>query len=253
VAAGQAPPPDVAASERYGPLVHRSVHHGAIVALVGAVEFIAAMIVAQIGYGSSFDWGSSYSLRDNYISDLGATHCGSFVTGPLGSGSHYACSPWYLVFNVSIVLLGLLLILAVILLRTAFPARRSRTIGLALLAIAGVGSIGVGLSPENVNITVHSLSALVAFLGSGLALVVLGFAMFRDTRWDGFRAYTVISGLVNLVALGLFFTQTYLGLGPGGMERLIVAPVLLWTIVIGIHLVRIPTFAPRILPKQSSA
>lgn len=253
MAAIETPPADVAASERYGPLVHRSVHHGSLLLLIGALEFIAAMVVTQLGYGSSFDWGSSYSLKNNYISDLGAANCGPF-SGALGGGSsHYACSPWHLVFNVGIVVLGLLLILAVLLLRTAFPARRSRTIGLGLLALAGVGSIGVGLFPEDVNITAHIVSSFLAFLPGSLALVVLGFAMFRDTRWDGFRAYTVLSGLVSLVALILFISGAYVGLGVGGMERLIVAPILLWSIVVGAHLVRIPTFAPRTLPKGSSS
>jgi hypothetical membrane protein len=241
----EAPPADVASSERYGPLVHRSVRHGAVLLIVGAVQFLVGMALTQIGYGSS------YSLTQNYISDLGAQNCGTFG----GSGAmpgHYACSPWHLVFNISIILLGLLLIFAVILIRTAFPARRSRTIGLALLAFSGVGAIGVGLSPEDVNITIHSLSAFLAFAGSGFALIILGLAMFRDTRWDGFRAYTMLSGLVILVALILFATQTYVGLGVGGMERLVVAPVLLWAIVVGIHLARIPTFAPRAFPKGSA-
>jgi hypothetical membrane protein len=233
--------------------VHRSVHHGAILLVVGAIEFILAMVVTQVGYGASFDWGSSYSLKFNYISDLGASQCGWFATGSLGSGSHYACSPWHLVFDVAIVVMGILIVLAVLLLRTAFPARRSRTIGLGLLAVAAIGSIGVGLFPEDVNLTAHTLSALLAFLGSGLALIVLGFAMFRDTRWDGFRAYTVLSGLVSLVALILFVSKVYVGLGVGGMERLIVAPALLWLIVAGIHLARIPTFAPSTLPKASSS
>ena len=52
--------------------------------------------------------------------------------------------------------------------------------------------------------------------------------MFRDTRWDGFRAYTMLSGLVILIALILFATKNYAGLGVGGMERLVVAPMLLW-------------------------
>ena len=250
MAAVETPPADVAASERYGPLVHRSVHHGALLLLAGSLLFVAAMIITQIGYGSSFNWGSSYNLRDNYISDLGAVNCGTFTGGSFGSNSsHYACSPWHLVFDVAIVVMGLLLVVAVLLLRTAFPARRSRTIGLGLLAVAGLGSIGVGLFPEDVNITAHTLSALLAFVGGGLALIVLGFAMFRDTRWDGFRAYTLLSGLVSLVALGLFVSKAFLGLGVGGMERLIVAPILLWSIVAGVHLARIPTFAPRALPK----
>jgi hypothetical membrane protein len=245
VAEIQAPPPRYDVAERYGPLVHRSVHHGAILLLASAAQFILAMAVTQIGYGSS------YSLSQNVISDLGAVNCGTFG----GSGSfngHYACSPWHVVFNASAVVLGLLLILAVLLLRTAFPTRRSRTVGLCLLGLAGIGAIGVGLAPEDVNITVHSVSALVAFASSALALLVLGFAMFRDTRWDGFRAYTVLSGLVSLVALLLFAVKVYAGLGPGGMERLIVGPVLLWSLVAGTHLVRIPTFAPRALPKPES-
>jgi hypothetical membrane protein len=247
LAVDEVPPSDIAASERYGPLVHRSVRHGAYLLVIGAVQFVLGMAITQIGYGSS------YSLTQNYISDLGAMYCGTFTaSGPLGGGTHSACSPWHLVFNISIIVLGLLLVLSILLIRTAFPARRSRTIGLALLALSGLGAIGVGLSPEDVNITVHSLSAFLAFAGSGFALIVLGFAMFRDTRWDGFRAYTVLSGLVVLVALVLFATQTYLGLGVGGMERLVVAPVLLWAIVVGTHLARIPTFAPRAFPKGTA-
>jgi hypothetical membrane protein len=230
---------------RRGPLVHRSVRHGAIVLMVASIQFIVANVITQIGYGPS------YSLSQNVISDLGAVHCGYFD----GSGSflgHYACSPWHDVFNASIVLMGLLIILSVLLLKTAFPQRRSRTIGLGLLALAGVGAIGVGLSPEDVNIAIHSLSALLAFAGGGLALLVLGFAMLRDTRWDGFRLYTLLSGVVTLVALVLFVSKNYAGLGEGGMERLIVAPVLLWAIVVGWHHARIPTFAPSGVSSSSS-
>jgi hypothetical membrane protein len=224
--------PPAAARERYGPLVHRSVRHGAILLIVGALEFIAGMIVTQVGYGSH------YSLTHNYISDLGAVNCGEF-------SGRYVCSPWHLVFNGSIVLLGILLIVGTILIRTAFPPRGTRTVGLGLLAVAGFGAIGVGLSPEDVNLTLHSLSAAAAFVGAGLALLALGIAMFRDTRWDGFRAYTMISGLVGLIAFALFEAKAYGPLGVGGMERLIVAPVLLWALIAGIHLVQIPTYAPR--------
>ncbi len=224
-----------ASAERYGPLVHRSVRHGAILWIVGVLEFLVGMIVTQVGYGSS------YSLTQNYISDLGAVNCGVW-------DNRNVCSPWHVVFNASIVIFGILLVLGTILIRTGFPHRGSRTVGLGLLALAAIGSIGVGLSPEDVNLTVHSLSAAIAFVGTGFALVVLGFAMFRDTRWDGFRAYTMLSGLVGLVAFVLFEAKTWGPLGVGGMERLIVAPVLLWALVAGIHLVRIPTYAPAGIP-----
>jgi hypothetical membrane protein len=226
-------------------LVHRSVRHGAILLAVGAFQFIVANIITQIGYGPS------YSVSTNYISDLGALNCGFFD----GSGSyqgHYACSPWHDVFNASIIVMGILLIVGVFLIQTAFRPRRTRTIGLGLLVIAGLGAIGVGLSPEDFNITAHVISATLAFLGGGLALTVLGFAMFRDTRWDGYRAFSILCGLVSLVALALFISKDYVGLGVGGMERLIVAPTLLWSIVVGIHLARIPTYAPTGIERASS-
>jgi hypothetical membrane protein len=219
--------------ERYGPLVHRSVRHGAYLYIGGVLIFVAAMIITQIGYT-----GTSYSLSANYISDLGAAHCGVYHS------DIFVCSPWHDVFNVGIILMGLMLIFGTILMRTAYPARGSRTLGLALLVIAGFGAIGVGLSPEDVNLTVHSLSAATAFILGNLALIVLAFAMFRDTRWDGYRAYTLFSGLVGLIAFVLFYTKVYGPLGVGGMERLIVAPLLLWAVLVGIHLARIPTFAP---------
>ncbi|MGB6500066.1 MAG: DUF998 domain-containing protein [Thermoplasmata archaeon] len=226
---------------RLGPLVHRSVHHAAIVWLIASLQFVLAMAIVQ------WRWTTPYNLRTFYISDLGNTVCGNFPT----SSMHYVCSPWHVVFDGSVIALGLLTILGVLLVRSAFPDRSSRTLGLGLLALAGIGSIGVGLSPENVNLTVHSVSALLAFAGGNVGLIVLGFAMFRDTRWDGYRSYTLFSGLVGLVALILFITHAYVGLGVGGMERLTVAPLLLWLVVASIHLLRVPTYAPRIMPKSS--
>lgn len=229
------PPVAPVTNERYGPLVHRSVRHGAILWIVGVIVFIIGMIITQLGYSGT----PSYSLLNNYISDLGAINCGYYHDNNL-----YVCSPWHLVFNVSIVVMGLLLIAGTILVRTGFPARGTRTLGLAMLVVAGIGAIGVGLSPEDYNLTVHTLSAATAFIVGNLALVVLAFAMFRDTRWDGYRAYTLFSGLIGFIAFILFYVKVWGPLGVGGMERLIVAPILLWALLAGIHLARIPTFAP---------
>jgi hypothetical membrane protein len=232
--------------ERYGPLVHRSVHHGAALWVAAVILFLAGMIVTQLGWSNP-----SYSLTQNYISDLGAAHCGTI-------GGRYVCSPWHLVFDITIILMGALQILGILLLPSAFPNRRSRTIGLGVFALAACGAIGVGVFPEDVNLTAHTISALLAFAGGGFALIVLGVAMFRDTRWDGYRAYSVLSGFVTLIALGLFVAHSWqwgglwADLGAGGMERIIVAPILLWVLVVGIHLLRIPAFAPRQIPKLTA-
>ncbi len=226
--------------ERRGPLVHRAVHHGAALWVAASLIFIAAMAVTQLGWSGP----PAYSLSKDVISDLGNTGCGPW---PHATSSR-VCSPWHDVFNVGIVLLGLLVILGAILVQSGFPPRRSSAIGRLLLAVGGIGAIGVGLSPENVNLTIHSIFALIAFLIGSLGLLVIGFAMFRDTRWDGYRAYTIVSGLVGLVATFLFAGKIYAGLGQGGMERLIVAPMLLWLVVASIHLLRIPQYAPRTVP-----
>jgi len=229
---------------RLGPLVHRAVHHGAALWLVGSLEFIVAMVVVQLAWTGH----PGYNLSSDVISDLGNTACGPWPSAT----STDVCSPWHTVFNASIVVLGILIILGAILVRTGFPQRRSSTIGLGMIALSGVGAIGVGLFPENLHLGFHEIFSLIAFLLGGLAFVVLGFAMFRDTRWDGFRAYSLFSGLVTLIALILFVAHAYAGLGMGGMERLIVAPELLWLIVLPVHLLRIPQYAPHTIPTGST-
>jgi hypothetical membrane protein len=232
----------VSPEPRYGPLVHRSVHHGSALWFAAALQFVVAMVVVQLSWSGAHP----YSLTQNYISDLGNTGCGDWPSG----STHYICSPWFLVFDASSVVLGLLVVLGAFLLRTGFPMRRSSTVGLGLVVIAGLGSIGVGSAPENVNLAVHLSSAGLIFIGGNLALVVLAFAMFRDTRWDGYRAYTLFSGLVGLIAFALLESGHELGLGVGGMERLAAAPLLLWLILVSAHLLGFPQFAPHAVPSS---
>ena len=204
-----------------GPLIPVRARQAGAVLLVASLQFIVAMIVVQLKY-------PGYSDLSNYISDLGGPH-----------------SAWAVVFNASVIVLGLLTLLAAYLLMAAFNHRFSRTLGLGFLAIAGIGAIGVGIFPENSTALgghVHEVVSLIAFLGAGLGLLNLPGAMIRDTRWDGYRSFTGILGLVTLVAIVLFATNHWGALGPGGMERIVVAPVLLWSIVAGIHLLSLPTY-----------
>ena len=228
---------------RRGPLVHRAVHHGAALWLVAALQFVAVMVIVQLAWSGP----PAYSLQTNRISDLGNTACGPWPT----STSSRVCSPWHDAFDGSVIALGLLVLLGAILARTAFPRRGSATLGLAMLAVSGLGEIGVGIAPENLHPAFHVLCATVAFLLGSLALVVLSVAMFRDTRWDGYRVYAMISGLVGLAALGLLATSHYFGLGEGGMERLVAAPSLLFLVVASIHLLRVPQYAPHTIVSSS--
>jgi hypothetical membrane protein len=206
-----------------GALVHRSVRSGAVLLILGSVQFILAMIVVQSKY-------PGYSLSQNYISDLGGAN-----------------SPWALVFDASVIVLGICAIFGALLIWAAFPERPSRGIGLGFLLIAGIGAIGVGVFPETTPVLhgeMHSIVSAVAFIGSGIGLTVLSSAMTPGPHWRYSRPFTLLMGLVTLVATALFLPGVYLGLGPGGMERLIVAPILLWAIVEGTHIGRLPRFAP---------
>lgn len=213
----------------YGPLVRRAARWGGALFVLGSVQFLLGMVLTQAYYsgGSLF---SGYSLSQNYVSDLG------------GPRSHAA---W--IFNDSIRLLGLLGIVGALAIRSAFPSRTTARLGLGFLLIASVGAILVGTYTESapqLGGNIHSVVSLVTFLGSAFALLFLGLGMFRDTRWEGFRGYTFLSGAVTLIALLLFIDGSYVGLGPGGMERLVIAPILLWAILAGQHLARMKTFAP---------
>ncbi len=227
-----------AAPPKLGPLVRRSVHHGAALWFLGVFQFLLVMAVVE------YAWTYPYSLTKNYISDLGNTACGPWPD----ASSAVVCSPWHTAFNISLVVFGIFLLLGAFLLKSAFPARKSSTAGLGLVVVAGIGTILVGLFPENVNSILHTVGSVLAILVGGVALVVLSLARFRDTRWDGYRAYSLLSGLLAVVAFGVFAAGYYFALGPGGMERLAVAPEFLWLLLGPIHLLYIPAYAPKSIP-----
>ncbi|HKV90302.1 MAG TPA: DUF998 domain-containing protein, partial [Thermoplasmata archaeon] len=134
-----------------------------------------------------------------------------------------------------------------VMIRSAFASKTTTHIGLLALVVANLGAIAVGLFPENSTWPfsgVHSAVSLVTFVGSGLALLFLGIAMSRDTRWSGLRLYTFLSGVVTIAALVLFASGRYAGIGPGGMERVLVAPILVWAVVVGVHLGRLRVYSP---------
>jgi len=177
----------------------------------GAVQFGVAMILAEIYY-------PGYNVSNNYISDLGAT-C---LTG----GTCTIYQPTSTIFNASIVLLGLLVLAGAYFLQKSFKWKPATS----LVALAGVGALGVGLFPETTGI-VHGIFSLIVFLFAGLAAIVTFWLQRPPLSY-----LSVLLGAVTLIALILYIGNVYLGLGPGGMERMVVYPVLLWAIGFGGHL-----------------
>jgi hypothetical membrane protein len=108
-----------------------------------------------------------------------------------------------------------------------------------LVAISGAGALGVGIFPENTFIVngvpvIHSVSALLAFVVGGISAVVA----YKITK-PPFRYLSIVMGVTALTAFVLFVATRdsgALGIGAGGMERMITYPNLLWTIGLGGYL-----------------
>src|ERR1700722_11778089 len=99
-------------------------------------------------------------MARNYISDLGAVRCDGTAT----------CSSLHWVMNGSFVLQGLLIVFGTVLVRSFFPSKLVYRIALALLVIAGIGVLEVGVAPEDVNFKLHMLFTADNFLRGQLAM-----------------------------------------------------------------------------------
>lgn len=176
----------------------------------GSVGFILAMNVAEWLYPSP----PGYSASQNFISDLGAT---------CRNGTCHIYQPASMIFNTSIVVFGILIISGSYFLYRGYKKR----VFSGFMILSGIGAIGVGIFPESYG-NLHSIVSLIVFLFGGLAAI----ASLQILRRP-FNYFSIILGLITLASLGLYTTKIFLGLGPGGMERMIAYPVLLWLAGLG--------------------
>lgn len=170
----------------------------------GAAQFLFCLTAAESLY-------PGYSVAKNYISDLGV--------GPVA---------W--LFNGSVALLGLLSLASAYLL---WKSSREPFLG-AAMALSGLGAMGVGLFPETAG-PIHVVVSFITFFFGGVAALLT----FRLGLGRAESILSALLGVLSLTALYLFATHTYFGLGPGGMERLIAYPLLIWAHGLGAHLLAI--------------
>lgn len=166
----------------------------------GTTQFAIGLIIAE-----AVD--PTYSVSLNYISDLGVR----------------AGAP---IFNGSIILLGVMILLTSGYLYRAFTDR----ILTILILLAGIGAIGVGVFTEAFGF-IHTVVSFITFVFAALSAIVA----FRVLR-PPLSYVSILLGAASLVALGLFASENYMQLGVGGMERMIVYPVLAWGIGFGGYL-----------------
>jgi hypothetical membrane protein len=99
------------------------------------------------------------------------------------------------------------------------------------LALSGIGAIGVAIFDMDAFSVVHAGFAVMAFLFGNLAVIISRTMVRPPLSW-----LFVILGLLGLSALVLMGTDTDLGLGIGGMERLIFYPPMFWALGFGAYL-----------------
>ena len=177
---------------------------------IAAAQYTMAILLAQAVY-------PNYSTSLNYISDLGAWG-----------------KPSAIIEDPSTILLGLLALIGVYFIHREF---KSRVITASIL-LASLGYLLAGIFPENTFMVhgtpvIHTIGAFMVFVFWSIAAI----ASYKIIRGP-FKYFSVILGVVSLVAIVLYFgaRPSYLGIDVGGMERMIIYPQLIWMIAIGVNL-----------------
>ena len=177
--------------------------------LLGGVQWFLGMLAAE-------SWYDGYSSRIDYVSDLG--------TGPTA-----------FIYNLSVFVLGAFIVLGTFFL---YKTNKGRVLSI-LLIICGIGAMGVGIFPANLQ-PMHSVFTLLAILFGSFAAV-------RSYAYQT-KPMSIISvslGLMSFILamifipyLGLPFgsTETFLGMAKGSMERWAIDPILAWIIAFGSYL-----------------
>src|SRR4051812_21773515 len=106
---------------------------GPLVWVLSAQYFLIQIIVASA-------WSLAYSWKFNVISDLGNTACGQYA-------GRYVCSPDHALMNASFILLGITMAAGSLLIYQEFKESRASLVGFSLMALAGFGTMLVGLFP----------------------------------------------------------------------------------------------------------
>ena len=189
---------------------------------LAASGFIAFMgiITAEVLY-------PNYTTRQD-ISDLGSTR-------PPNPVIH---EPSATIFNSTMLLTGLIVILSAYLLYRAMDRRGFPV----TLAIFGLGAFGVGVFPGNVA-PWHGLFALLTFFMGGITVLLSARVVSRPFSF----LCGVFGGVSLLILISVFFFGLVVSgphpldfLGAGGIERWVVYPLILWLLAFGGYLLAEP-------------
>jgi hypothetical membrane protein len=189
-----------------------------------SAQFFVVQALAQQGWQGS----QPYSLRYSWISDLGATTCGTYS----GGGGIIVCSPRHGLLNGGLVVLGGQVLVGAILLQPLLPASRFARPALGLLAVSAVALPFVAGFPEDTGKPWHAIAATVHLATAGLGMVAAGLSL-RGVGRRKSAAVTLVLGAASLVGTAVTGAGGGLGMGRGAVERLAAWPFTAWTTLAG--------------------
>ncbi len=189
--------------------------HGGIVSNSGIFFFVAGFVIFMGIITGEMLYSLDFTTRENYISELAAALPPGTPT-PQPSGT---------IFNLSMILSGLLIMPAAVL---TFMAYR-RPLCTVFIFLFGLGLLGVGLFPGNVA-PWHGIFAHVIFLSGGMG-AVLSFRLVGQPLKYVFMFF----GILSLFLL-FFSIRLVPALGVGGVERWVFYPQVFWIMGLGASL-----------------
>lgn len=158
---------------------------------IGLVQFVLCLQIAQSIY-------PNYNVNINSINDLGVGASG-------------------IVFNCSVVILGLCLVLASYYMQKLLGEWEHSI----LLFILGISAIGVGVFPET-NIA-HTVFISMAFVVGALAAIY----SYRIER-PPIRYLSLALGIVAFVAIAMIVSGISAGLGIGALDNIVAYTIVAW-------------------------
>lgn len=183
-----------------------------ILMIIGCIQYLLAINIGESLY-------PGYSIAMNSLSDIG--------------GSLPLVQPGATLFNLSNIILGILLLSSSYLIIKSGGCRLFS----ACLAIFGFCIVAFGVFPEY-TLGIHSTFAILASIFGSLALLF-------SYRLGINIPMTIISIILGLLALITIIMPFVYGTGPnnplnelgkGGLERLIIYPIILYLIALGGYL-----------------
>ncbi len=196
---------------------------GGLLWLTSAQFFLAQFLVQQGWKGSR-----PYSLKGSWISDLGATSCGTYR----GGSGIIVCSPRHLLLNAGLVVLAVQVAGGALLLRRLLPTSRWVTASSTLLVVSGAALPFVAGFPEDTGKPWHAIAATLHLGAAGLGMVAAGLAL-RTCGHPRISALTLLLGAASVIGTLLTGAGSGAGVGRAAIERLAAWPFTAWTTLAG--------------------